>query len=224
MEECSVGRRDDLRSVGLDERERDGSIRHRLATSNRVVEVELSHVRQSRRDECIQLVGRKRRVQRRDERAVISGVRVANRAIRECVLMVPETRTFVRRHTGPSASTGRGIATGKRPARRFRTSRSTAIFRVVGSSWATKAMCVAKMTTVRAPRASTESGVPVIPARRATDIARAAACRASMMLSHVGAERRCLSQARSPMTAIAWISSSIPGRAKFVTVISALPG
>jgi hypothetical protein len=28
----------------------------------------------------------------------------------------------------------------------------------------------------------------------------------------------------SPMTPIAWISISIPGRAKFVTVMSALPG
>jgi hypothetical protein len=60
---------------------------------------------------------------------------------------------------------------------------ATAILRFVAASWATNATCVENTMTVRAARTWTESGGSVIPARRTTDIASAAACRAFITAS-----------------------------------------
>ena len=67
------------------------------------------------------------------------------------------------------------------------------------------------------------------PRRGAPDLSRAAvdgdrAARLHRFFAWPSAEQGCSPEQRSPITPTAWISISMPGRAKLVTVISALPG
>src|SRR3989442_717419 len=67
------------------------------------------------------------------------------------------------------------------------------------------------------------------PRRGAPDLSRAAvdgdrAGRLHRFFAWPSAEQGCSLEQRSPITPTAWISISMPGRAKLLTVISALPG